>query len=295
MGLVIYYALSGDALYANDTAYNLLVKAAQGPGAKEFESLDKLPPQVSRIVERALQPDVNLRYQTAGEFAQALAPLIAGAHDGLARTMERLFGEDIKAEEKQRVAGFIPNFYVAYNWNAPPMNARQKFKLSVRGIVDPANFLISGIAAGIEQGTNAFPEYGQGAVGFGKRYGASLADGTVGSLLGGAVFPALLRQDPRYFYKGTGSVTSRTLYALAAAFICRGDNGRWQPNYSSVLGDVATGAISNTYYPESSRTGWAETVEVGLLNAFQQGISNLMQEFVFKRISTGVANKPKRP
>ncbi len=201
--------------------------------------------------------------------------------------------EDIKAEEKQRVAGFIPNFYVTYNWNAPPMNARQKFKLSVRGIVDPANFLISGIAAGIEQGTNAFPEYGQGAVGFGKRYGASLADGTVGSLLGGAVFPALLRQDPRYFYMGTGKVTTRALYALAAAFICRGDNGKWQPNYSSVLGDVATGAISNTYYPESSRTGWAETVEVGLLNALQQGVSNLMQEFVFKRISTGTRKPAK--
>ena len=99
IGLVIYYALSGDALYTADTAYNLLVKAAQGPGGKELENLKTLPPQAQRILERALQPNVADRFQTAAEFAQALAPLTAGAHDGLARTMERLFAEEMKAEE----------------------------------------------------------------------------------------------------------------------------------------------------------------------------------------------------
>lgn len=99
IGLVIYYALSGDALYTADTAYNLLVKAAQGPGEKELANLRSLPKEAQRVLERALQGNVADRYQTAAEFAQALAPFIAGAHDALARTMERLFGEDIKAEE----------------------------------------------------------------------------------------------------------------------------------------------------------------------------------------------------
>jgi len=202
---------------------------------------------------------------------------------------------DMKAEEKQRLVGFIPNFYVSYNWKAPPMSAAQKFRLSFRTIVDPSNFAVAGIIAGIEQATNAFPGYRQGAQGFGKRYGASLADGTVGALLGGAVFPAILRQDPRYFYKGTGSVTSRALYALASAVICRGDNGKWQPNYSSVLGDIATGAVSNTYYPASDRHGVAETFENGLINAAEDGFSNLLQEFIFKRISTGLSKKPQQP
>ena len=136
---------------------------------------------------------------------------------------------------------------------------------------------------------NAFPGYGQGARGFGRRYGASLADGTVGALLGGAAFPALLRQDPRYFYKGTGTITSRVFYALAMAFVCRGDNGKWQPNYSGVLGDVAAGAVSNTYYPASNRNGAAGTVEIGLINAAEEGFSNLLEEFVFKHISTGTS------
>ncbi|MFN2546569.1 MAG: serine/threonine-protein kinase [Myxococcales bacterium] len=99
IGLVIYYALSGDALYTADTAYNLLVKAAQGPGEKELANLKSLPKEAQRVLERALQSNAADRYQTAAEFAQALAPFIAGAHDALARTMERLFGEDIKAEE----------------------------------------------------------------------------------------------------------------------------------------------------------------------------------------------------
>lgn len=99
IGLVIYYALAGDALYTADTAYNLLLKAAQGPGEKELASLKALPPQAQRVLERALQTRPEDRYQTAAEFAQALAPFVAGAHEALARTMERLFGEDIRAEE----------------------------------------------------------------------------------------------------------------------------------------------------------------------------------------------------
>ena len=104
VGLVIYYALSGDALYTADTTYNLLVKAAQGPGEKELANLQSLPREAQRILERALQGDPADRYQTAAEFAQALAPFLGGAHDALARTMERLFEGDIKAEEARFAA-----------------------------------------------------------------------------------------------------------------------------------------------------------------------------------------------
>ncbi|MGZ6143636.1 MAG: serine/threonine-protein kinase, partial [Myxococcales bacterium] len=104
VGLVIYYALSGDALYTADTAYNLLLKAAQGPGEKEMANLAALPKEAQRVLERALQPNPADRYQTAAEFAQALAPFIVGAHDALARTMDRLFAEDIKSEEARFAA-----------------------------------------------------------------------------------------------------------------------------------------------------------------------------------------------
>ena len=199
---------------------------------------------------------------------------------------------DLHTEETQRLVGLLPNFYVTYNWNAPPMTSGQKFRLGFRSVIDPANFALAGIIAGIEQGTNAYSGYGQGAQGYGKRYGAALADNTVGNMLGGAVFPSLLRQDPRYFYKGTGSVMSRALYAISTAVICKGDNGKWQPNYSSVLGDISAGAVSNLYYPASDRSGALLTIENGLLNAAEDGIGNLLQEFVFKRITPGSRTSP---
>jgi hypothetical protein len=99
LGLVLYYALAGDSLYEADTAYNLLVRAAQGPGDKERELLSRLPEEAQRVLGRALQPNPADRFQTASEFAQALSPFLVGAHETLVRTMERLFGEDIRAEE----------------------------------------------------------------------------------------------------------------------------------------------------------------------------------------------------
>jgi len=192
---------------------------------------------------------------------------------------------EIKVEEKQRLIGIVPNFYVTYNWHAPPLTARQKFKLAVRATLDPANFALSAAIAGVEQETNGLSGYGPGPQGYGKRYGASLADGTVGNLLGGAIFPVLLRQDPRYFYKGTGTIIARALYAISTAVICKGDNGKWQPNYSSVLGDIGAGAVSNTYYPSTDRNGAVLTIENGLLNAAEDGIGNLLQEFLFKKVT----------
>ena len=210
-------------------------------------------------------------------------------------TQHDLAEEQMHTEETQRLGGIIPNFYVTYDWHAAPMTAGQKYRLAWRATWDPAGFVVAGIIAGGEQASNSYSGYGQGAQGYAKRYGAAMADFTIGNFLGGAVFPALLHQDPRYFYKGTGSIFSRVLYAVGTAFYCRGDNGKWQPNYSSVLADVAAGAISNTYYPESDRNGAVVTIEHGLLNAVGDGVSNLLEEFVFKHITPGAPKGGGKP
>ncbi|HTA59495.1 MAG TPA: carboxypeptidase-like regulatory domain-containing protein, partial [Candidatus Baltobacteraceae bacterium] len=161
--------------------------------------------------------------------------------------------EQIKDEEKQRVLGFIPNFYVTYVPNAAPLNTRQKFELAWKSTFDPVTFGITGAIAGIQQANNQFSGYGQGAQGYAKRYGASYADIVTNTFIGGAILPALFKQDPRYFYKGTGSKRSRLLYAIANSVICKGDNGHWQTNYSAILGGLAAGGISNLYYPSTDR------------------------------------------
>jgi hypothetical protein len=197
--------------------------------------------------------------------------------------------EQIKDEEKQRVLGFIPNFYVSYIPNAAPLNTRQKFELAWKSTLDPVTFGITGAIAGIQQANNQFSGYGQGAQGYAKRYGASYADVVTNTFIGGAILPSLLKQDPRYFYKGTGSKRSRILYAIANSVICRGDNGHWQANYSTIIGGLAAGGISNLYYPASDR-GAGLVFENAAIGIGATAAANLLQEFVIRKLSSHVPN-----
>jgi hypothetical protein len=197
---------------------------------------------------------------------------------------------EIHVEEHQRLGGVVPNFFVSYDWRAPPLTARQKFELAWKNTIDPANSAINLGIAGIQQGTNSISGYHQGAAGYGKRYGADEANLAVGTMLGGAVFPVIFRQDPRYFYKGTGSIWSRSLYALSTAVIQRGDNGKWQPAYAGILGDLSAGAAANLYYPAANRTGAALTFENGLIDVGYDALGNLVQEFVFKHLTPHAPN-----
>lgn len=191
----------------------------------------------------------------------------------------------LKEEEQQRIFGFVPNFYVVYTPNPAPLTPKQKFHLAWRTLIDPTTFLITGASAGVEQATDAFSGYGQGAEGYAKRFGANYADNVTNTLIGGAFLPSILKQDPRYYYKGTGSIRSRALYAIANAFVCKGDNGHWQFNYSGLGGGIGSAAISNLYYPEKDRDGITLTVE-NLLIGFGYGAAqNLFQEFLVRRLT----------
>jgi len=197
---------------------------------------------------------------------------------------------EIKVEETQRVFGVIPNFYVSYIPDAAPLNSKQKFELAWRTTIDPVTFALTGAIAGIQQAENAFSGYGQGAQGYGKRYGASYADLAVGTFIGSAIFPSILKQDPRYFYKGTGSIRARALYAIANALICKGDNKRWQPNYSNVLGSFAAGGISNLYYPAQNR-GAALVFENAGIGIGSTAAANILQEFLIRKLTPSAPNR----
>ena len=204
--------------------------------------------------------------------------------------------EQLKVEEKQRVLGAIPNFYVSYVADAAPLTTKQKFKLASRTVVDPFTLVVVAGAAGVEQAQNHFAGYGQGAQGYAKRFGAGYADVVTGTFIGAAILPSLLKQDPRYFYKGTGSKASRALYAIANSMICKGDNGRWQPNYSNVLGSLAAGGLSNLYYPEQNRDGAGLTLENAAIGIGVTAIDNLFQEFIIRKLTPKLANHdPAKP
>lgn len=200
-------------------------------------------------------------------------------------TREEVAEDQIRVEEHQRVLGVLPNFYVSYIPNAAPLDTKQKFKLATRTVIDPFTLVIVAGTAGVEQAQNHFREYGQGVEGYAKRFGAGYADTVAGTFIGSAILPSLLKQDPRYFYKGTGSTSSRFLYAVANAVICKGDNGKWQPNYSNVLGNLAAGGISNLYYPPQDRNGATLTLENGAIGIASTALSNVFQEFVIRKLT----------
>ena len=162
--------------------------------------------------------------------------------------------EQLDKQLHQRVFGVMATFNTTTNKDALPLSTGQKYELFFKSATDPWPFLLTAFGAGIDQAENSFPEYGQGVEGYAKRWGAAYTDYFTGNLLGNAVLASLLREDPRYFQKGTGSSTSRALWAAGSTVWCKRDNGTWGPNYANVVGNLMGAAVSNLYYPESDRT-----------------------------------------
>jgi hypothetical protein len=232
--------------------------------------------------------------QTVPQIALDVAATVTELEVSLTRT--EVAEQEIKVEEKQRVLGVLPNFYVSYVADAVPLTPKQKFEIAWKTVVDPVTFVLVGGIAGVEQAENHFSGYGQGTEGYAKRYGAGYADTITGTFIGGAILPSLLKQDPRYFYKGTGSIRSRAMYAIANAVICKGDNGHWQANYSNILGSLAAGGISNLYYPAADRNGAGLTFENAGIGIGATAVTNLLQEFVVRKFTPKVPNRdPGKP
>ena len=198
------------------------------------------------------------------------------------QTPEEVATEQVKVEETQRVLGIIPNFYVVYEPDPVPLTAKLKFRLALKVASDPITATGIAFLSAVQQAGDT-PDYGQGAEGFGKRYGANAADGFSDIMIGGAILPSLLHQDPRYFYQGTGTKKSRIAHAMFHPFVCKGDKGNWQPNYSSLGGDLASSAISNLYYPQSNRGTDLVFVNFAISTA-ERVATSLAQEFVLQKI-----------
>lgn len=199
---------------------------------------------------------------------------------------EQIAAQQVRLEEQQRVLGFIPNFYVVYDSkHAVPLTTKLKFQMAYKAASDPVSIVGAAALAGMNQAGDT-PNYRQGAIGYGERFGAVYADGVSDIMFGGAILPTLLHQDPRYFYQGTGSTKSRFMHAISAPFICRGDSGKREINFSSMGGDLISGALSNAYYPESNRG--ASLVFTGFaLSTGERMVSTVVQEFILKKLTPG--------
>lgn len=202
-------------------------------------------------------------------------------------TSNQVAQAQVQEQEQQRVLGFLPNYLTSYIWDAAPMTPKLKYKLAFRSIFDPVTFVVAAAVAGAEQWHNTFPGYGQEAEGYGKRFGATYADTATSRMLTYAVLPALFHQDPRYFYRGTGSIRTRLLYAIESAFICRGDNGQLEPDYSKIVGSFAAAGLSNIYRAPQDRRA-SLTFRNGLVIIGSGAVVNIFREFVSRKLTPNV-------
>ena len=206
---------------------------------------------------------------------------------------EEVAEAQLKSEVQQRLLGFLPNYYVVYFKDPAPLDGAQKMRLAFRLAVDPITFGLAAVQAANETNSKDYVAYGTGAEGFAKRYAAAYADGFIGTMIGSGLLHVALRQDPRYYYKGTGTVRARVLYALSWSFRCKGDNGKWQIAYSSVLGDIASSSIAGLYHPEGISA--SQTAKYSMLNLASQAVDALFQEFLFKHVTTHTNEPGKSP
>jgi hypothetical protein len=166
----------------------------------------------------------------------------------------KLAEEQLKKQETQRVFAVMATFNTTSNKDAVPLSSGEKYRLFFKSATDPWPFVLTAFGAGIDQAENSFPEYGQGVQGYAKRFGAGYTDYFTGNLLGNAVLASWWKEDPRYYQKGTGSFTTRFLWAAGGTVWCKRDKGTWGPNYANVMGNLMGAAVSNLYYPASDRT-----------------------------------------
>jgi hypothetical protein len=198
---------------------------------------------------------------------------------------QELATEQLNHELKQRALGIIPNYYVTFEPHPAPLSPTQKLHLASKMLLDPTTFAAVGITAGIEQGMNSYRQFGQGAEGFAKRFGAAYGTAASGILITSVLADSVFHQDPRYFYSGQGTKAQRAWYAVKSAFLTRGDNGKWQPPYATLTGMIASAELSQAYLP-GSRTQYT-LLGRSLMFRFGGLVGlNLAEEFLAKKFTS---------
>jgi hypothetical protein len=259
---------------------------AAGPGENPGQAMVALTgvadlpdaPEAQQTPAAAPKPDVQTTPSSGASSTAGSTP--ATPQDaGKPKSQQDTAADQLKVQEHQRVLGIVPNFNTSYVYGAAPLTPKQKFQLAFRSEIDPAAFGVAGFVALISQAEGSHYGYGGGWGGYAKRYGQTYTDSFDGQMLGNALLPVILHQDPRYFRLGRGTVKRRILYALGTNVMAHHDGtGHWEPNYSNILGNFAAGGISNLYLPANER-GFGSTITGGLVVLVEGGAGSMFQEF----------------
>jgi hypothetical protein len=188
-------------------------------------------------------------------------------------------GSAAEVKQSKRILWIFPNYRaVSANTQLPPLSLKDKFWLATQDSFDYSSFVSAGILAGVSQANKSYPEFGQGAKGYGRYYWHAMSDQAVGNYLTEAIVPAVTHEDPRYYTLGHGGFFKRTGYAVSRLFITRADAGGRTLNFAEIVGNGAGAGISDTYYPARERT-WTKTGQKWITQVALDGVFNILKEF----------------
>ncbi len=242
---------------------SVLQEQQAGGGAQSFS------PRPEFVTKPELQPAGQSKGQSSAQ-ASSQAPASSNTNQS---------DDGSKGKQTHRIFGIVPNFQaVSAGTQLPPQSAKEKFWIATQNSFDYSSFIFVGIQAGVEQATNTYPEFRQGAAGYGRYYWHTFADQAVGNYVVGAIFPSFTHEDPRYYTLFHGGFWHRASYAFSRVFITRKDDGSKTFNISEVVGNGAVSAISPLYYPSQERN-WNEYGERWATTLLMDGVFNIFQEF----------------
>lgn len=184
-----------------------------------------------------------------------------------------------EGQQPKRILGIIPNYRsVSADTKLPPQSLKEKFTLATQDSFDYSSFIFAGLLAGTAQAERSYPEFHQGAAGYGRYYWHSFVDQASGNYFTEAIVPSLTREDPRYYTRGHGGFFPRTSYAITRLLLTRTDSGKTTANLSEIVGNGAAAGISDLYYPARERT-WTKTGQKWLTQVALDGATNVFKEF----------------
>src|ERR1700722_12101610 len=279
--------------------FGLLLGSIVAPAAKA--SADELSPEGSPLEVQAPAQHETVAYLTAASFDVADADLPDDPGAGVQQQVQTASGEpppegstlgtgaavDPLAEGRQtkRILFVIPNFRaVSADEHLPPQSVKDKLKTAMQDSVDYSSFIFVAGQAGVAQANSSYPEFGQGAKGYGRYYWHTLADAINENTFVEFIVPAALHQDTRYYTLGRGAFGKRLGYAFTRIIITRSDEGHETFNFSEVLGAGAFSGVANLYYPSQERT---------FTKTYQRWITNLAIDgctFAFKEVWPDINN-----
>jgi hypothetical protein len=185
----------------------------------------------------------------------------------------------VNAIKDDRIFGVMPNYTTVETEDQfGPISTKGKYMLSVKSAFDPYTFAFIGFDSLIGQAQNSEPSYGQGLKGYARRYGTDYGDAIIGTFMTTSVAPSILKQDPRYFQLGKGSIWHRAIYSASRMIITRSDSGARQFNYSEIGGNLVAAGISNLYHPAEDRT-LSNTLSVWGTDIMWDAASDELKEF----------------